>query len=178
MVEPHSSNFREITTNVLGVRIFRNFTVSHLMTKPTKWPVRPVRTPISLGICPVWSESSLSTWRKLGSLATHWVQSKNSDQANLSLCRAHSHSVGFVMSGLIIVLIWFKCCWKGYKPPIHPSTQNKADMLCNFAISRFSVKLILEIILNNKVEFHVELVKLRKNTDRKHLVNLEHTKKL
>ena len=27
MVEPHSSNYRVITTNVLGVRIFRKFTV-------------------------------------------------------------------------------------------------------------------------------------------------------
>ena len=27
MVEPHSSNFRVITTNFLGVRIFRRFTV-------------------------------------------------------------------------------------------------------------------------------------------------------
>ena len=27
MVEPHSSNFRVITTNILGVRIFRKFTV-------------------------------------------------------------------------------------------------------------------------------------------------------
>ena len=27
MVEPHSSNFRVITTNVVGVRIFRKFTV-------------------------------------------------------------------------------------------------------------------------------------------------------
>ena len=27
MVEQHSSNFRVITTNVLGVRIFRKFTV-------------------------------------------------------------------------------------------------------------------------------------------------------
>ena len=47
---------------------------SHLScrtTKPTKWYVRPAKTQISLGIRPVWSESSLSTWRKLGSLATH-----------------------------------------------------------------------------------------------------------
>ena len=29
------------------------------MTKPTKWHVRPANTQISLGICPVWSESSL-----------------------------------------------------------------------------------------------------------------------
>ena len=28
MVEPHSSNFRVITTNILGVRIFRKFTVA------------------------------------------------------------------------------------------------------------------------------------------------------
>ena len=29
--------------------------------KPTKWPVRLAKTPISLGIRPVWSESSLCT---------------------------------------------------------------------------------------------------------------------
>ena len=50
------------------------------MTKPTKWPVRPAKTQISLGIRPVWSESSLSAWRKLGSLATHWAHSEDSDQ--------------------------------------------------------------------------------------------------
>ena len=30
--------------------------------------------------CPVWSESSLSAWRKHGTLATHWTHSKDSDQ--------------------------------------------------------------------------------------------------
>ena len=30
--------------------------MSHSMTKPTKWHVRPAKTQISLGICPVWSE--------------------------------------------------------------------------------------------------------------------------
>ena len=39
-----------------------------------------VKTQISLGICPVWSESSLSVWRKLGSLVTRWAQSEDSDQ--------------------------------------------------------------------------------------------------
>ena len=63
--------------------------MSRLMTKPTKWSVRPAKTQISLGICPVWSESSLSTWRKLGSLATHWAHSEDSDQADLSLRWAH-----------------------------------------------------------------------------------------
>ena len=32
MVEPHSSNFKMITTNFLGVRIFRIFTVCMCMT--------------------------------------------------------------------------------------------------------------------------------------------------
>ena len=54
----------------------------------------------------VWSESSLSAWRKLGSLATYWAHSKASDQsgwiaqADQSLCWAHSHFVGFVMRQL------------------------------------------------------------------------------
>ena len=72
---------------------FRNFTVfivcyqaviesirwkfSCLMTKPTKWPVCPAKTQISLGICPVWSESSLCAWRNLVSLATHWAHSES-----------------------------------------------------------------------------------------------------
>ena len=54
--------------------------MSRLMTKQTKWHVRPAKTQISLGIRPVWSESSLSAWRKLGSFATHWAQSEDSDQ--------------------------------------------------------------------------------------------------
>ena len=75
------------------------------MTKPTKWSVCPVNTQISLGIRSVWSESSLSAWRKLGSLPTHWVHSEDwSDwtdaQADLSLRWAHSHFVGFVMRWL------------------------------------------------------------------------------
>ena len=60
----------------------KNSYFSHRMTKPTKWPVRPAKTQVSLGIRPVWSEkfslglrpvwseSSLSAWRKLGQ---HWV---------------------------------------------------------------------------------------------------------
>ena len=31
-------------------------------------------------ICPVWSESSLSAWRKFASLATHWAHSEDSDK--------------------------------------------------------------------------------------------------
>ena len=68
--------------------------------------VRPAKTQISLGIHPVWSESLLSAWRKLGSLATYWARSEDwSDsvdaQADLSLRLAHTHFVGFVMLWLI-----------------------------------------------------------------------------
>ena len=48
--------------------------------KTNKVTVCPAKTQIILGIRPVWSESLLSAWRKLGSLATHWAHSKDSDQ--------------------------------------------------------------------------------------------------
>ena len=47
--------------------------------KSNKMAVRPAKTQIILGIRrPGWSESSLSAWRKLGSLATHWAHSEDS----------------------------------------------------------------------------------------------------
>ena len=60
--------------------IYSTEDVSQRMTNPTKWHVRPAKTQISLGIRPVWSESSQSAWRKLGSLTIHWAQSEDSDQ--------------------------------------------------------------------------------------------------
>ena len=48
--------------------------------KTNKLALRPVKTQISLGIRPLWSESSLSAWSTLGSLATHWVHIEDSDQ--------------------------------------------------------------------------------------------------
>ena len=53
--------------------------MSRLTTKPAKWLMRLAKTRISLGIHPVWSETSLSAWRKLESLATHWAPSEDSD---------------------------------------------------------------------------------------------------
>ena len=48
--------------------------------KTNKMSVHPAKTQISLGVRPVWSESSLSAWRNLGPLATHWAHSEDSDQ--------------------------------------------------------------------------------------------------
>ena len=90
--------------------------------KTNKWHVRPVKTQISLGIHQVWSESSLSAWRKLGSLATYlgtsdWVDA----QADLRFRWAHSHFFFFfhevahlfIFACLrtlpFISLFWFKC---------------------------------------------------------------------
>ena len=64
--------------------MFWTFTVPYVYEprhdKTNKLAVRPAKTQISPGIRPVWSESSLSAWRKLGSLATHWAHGEDSDQ--------------------------------------------------------------------------------------------------
>ena len=54
--------------------------------KTSKMTVHPAMTQISLGICPVWTEYSLSAWRKLGSLVDSEDWSDRADaQAYLSL---------------------------------------------------------------------------------------------
>ena len=79
--------------------------------KTNKMSVRPAKTQIRLGIRPIWSESSLSAWRKSWVLSyrlsaqrrlwSDWADA----QADLSLRWTHSHFVGFVMSRL---LCWFR----------------------------------------------------------------------
>ena len=94
---------------------YKTFEPQH--DKTNKVAVHPAKTQISLGIRPVWSGSSLSAWRKLGSIATLWAQQRRlwSDwadaQADLSLRWVHSHFVGFVM----LRLIWLHdavCPWQ------------------------------------------------------------------
>ena len=84
--------------------------VSRITTKSTIWHVRPAKTPISLGIRSVWSESSLSPWRNIKSLATHWAHSEDSESslgAHWSFCwfchvAAHvSKSLKHVLSPLL-----------------------------------------------------------------------------
>ena len=76
------------------------------MTKPTKWPLRPAKTQLSLCIRPVWSESSLSAWRNIGSSAIHWADCEDSDQTGrmqrlIWVFAGHKgHFVGFVMRWL------------------------------------------------------------------------------
>ena len=43
------------------------------------WQHQQNGTKFETGIRPVWSEPSLSAWKKLESLATHWAHSEDSD---------------------------------------------------------------------------------------------------
>ena len=93
--------------------------MSHDMTKPTKWQNQQIRrlrsawasaqsdqkTKISLGIRPVWTESSLcAQWVAKDPSFLHADSEDWSDwadaQADLSPRWAHNHFVGFVMSRL------------------------------------------------------------------------------
>ena len=54
---------------------FLYFHMSCPLTKPTKWPVSPVKTQISLGICPVWSVFAICMmkhWAFNYLLSTQW----------------------------------------------------------------------------------------------------------
>ena len=87
-----------------------------LMTKPTKWPVHPAKTQISLAICPVWSESSLSIWRNIGPLITYWGHSEwrlwsdwTDGQADLILRWAH---LSFCLLCRVVAQMNKKMCMK------------------------------------------------------------------
>ena len=75
--------------------------------KTNKMSVRPAKTQISLGIRPVWSESSPSAWRSIGSLATHWAHSEDSDQSG------HPPRLIWIFAGRTVNLLVFS--WGGSK---------------------------------------------------------------
>ena len=64
-----ASQVHSKSSKVLGVVL--QYITSDNKPRYDKVTVRVSKTQISLGIRPVWSESSLSAWRKFGSLATH-----------------------------------------------------------------------------------------------------------
>ena len=89
---PRSPNFNILITFIL-------IYLRRLTTKPIKWHVRPAKTQINLGIRPVWSESSLSTWGRLKSLAIIRAHSEASDQTGWS-----ESSLG--ANVILLVLTW------------------------------------------------------------------------
>ena len=96
---------KELMFNILITFIL--LYLSRLMTKPIKWHVHPAKTQINLGIRPVRSESSLSTWGKLKSLAIIRAHSEASDQTGWKprliwvFAGRKGHFVGFVMRLLL-----------------------------------------------------------------------------
>ena len=78
--------FKDHKSQDARVPFHANFTFEPLHNKTNKM--------VSLGICPVWSESSLSAWRNIGPFTTYWAHSEDwSDwadaQADLILCSAN-----------------------------------------------------------------------------------------
>ena len=73
----------------------RSIIINMIITKPTKWPVRPAKTKISLGIRPVWSESSL---------CAQWVAK---DPSFL-----HADSEDSEQTGWMPMLIWVLAGWQ------------------------------------------------------------------
>ena len=71
------------------------------MTKQTKWHVRPAKIQISMGIRPVWAESSLSAWRNIGFSATHHCEDS-------VFAGRTCHFVSFVMRWLELLFFVFR----------------------------------------------------------------------
>ena len=70
--------------------------------KQTNW-VCAQRRLRSAGVRPVWSESSLSAWRNLGPLATHWVHSEDSGQTG------RMSRLIWVFAGQTLILLVLSC---------------------------------------------------------------------
>ena len=83
--------------------------LSHLMAKPTKWLCAQWRLRSAWASAQA-DQSLLSAWRKLGSLATHWAHSEDSDQTGRMprliwvFTGCTCHFVGFVMRRLNLSL--------------------------------------------------------------------------
>ena len=80
------------------------FKMSCLMTKPTKWHMRPAKTQISLGIHPVWSESSL---------CAQWVAKDPSflhSDSKVSEQTGRMPRLIWVFAGRTLILLVLSCC--------------------------------------------------------------------
>ena len=76
------------------------------MTKPTKWSVCPAKTQISLGIRPVWPESSLcAQWEAKDPRFLHAVR-KDSDQSGQFPGWSESSPGTYVILLVLAAQIW------------------------------------------------------------------------
>ena len=84
----------------MRISAFLNHLDRHTI-KTMRWPMRTLKTPVSLGIFPQLNQSSLSASRNLGSLITHWVHSKDSDQTGWMPSWSESS-----LDAQLILLVW------------------------------------------------------------------------
>ena len=103
----------QITKAQISLCLCAVWYLSRIVTKPTKWVFRPAKTQISLGILPVWSESSLcAQWVAKDPRFLH-ADSKDSDQIEriprlIWVFTGHKcHFVGFVTRWLILLTYCF-----------------------------------------------------------------------
>ena len=61
--------------------------INNVAVRPAKTQIRLGGSQISLGIRPVWSESSLSAWRTIGNLATQWTYTEGSEMSEIEPIR-------------------------------------------------------------------------------------------
>ena len=119
------------------------------MTKPTKWHVHPAKTQISLGVRPVWSESSLcAQWVAKGPSFLHAESEDWSDwadaQADLSLRWAHMPFCWFChVAAQIKGKNIHVCCRSSYWIPNR--TERKKNLLLNLYMSNVMRKLVYVI---------------------------------
>ena len=112
--------------------------LSCLMTKPTKWHVRPAKTQISLGICPVWSVFAVrmkKAWMLSYPMSTQWRLW--SDWADARLI--------WVFAGctvILLVLSWLIWCssWKFESQP------NTVEKWTNLYLDKLYIHLSLVMI--------------------------------
>ena len=83
---------------------FLKFHFSCLMTKPTKWYVRPAKTGISLGVCQIWSVftvHSMGSWGPTVSSGGQQRLIRLGGCPDWSVFAGHTYHFDFVMRRLI-----------------------------------------------------------------------------
>ena len=107
---------RDTERSTVSMRVLRypisyipmTLNLSRLMTKPTKWVCTQRSLRSAWASAQVWSESSLSAWRKLGSLDTHSAHSEDSDLTG------RMPRLIWVFAGRTVILLVLSWCGSFY----------------------------------------------------------------
>ena len=89
-----------LTCSTMVIRL-KESKMSRLVTKPTKWHVRQAKTQISLGISPVWSESSPCAQRVAKDPSFLHADSEDSDRTG------RMARLIWVFAGRTLLVLWW-----------------------------------------------------------------------